>query len=728
MTMFRRLYNLRSRISAQLTIAIMGAVAMTVISGMVGWYSFDRVADAQRHVSEGTVPAIAAAFGIAQQSGALAAAAPKLAAASTQLDLTYAGFEIQQNREQFARQLQLLEELGGDEEHFQPIRTQGRALVSTIVDIEDLMWNLFAFEASRQRLRDRMAVLSREFNHFLVPAIDDQLFFAMTGYRVLGEVPVVRTHAFTDREILRYRTLSEVHSGTTVAFEILATVFNTSSITLLEPLRERFESVRRGIHNNINTLPGGEERQLLENLFTEMDRLGSGEGSGFDIRQRELEAETELQEILELNQSLALNLVNNVEKLVSVAEDAAIDATAASADAILTGRNLLIGISLASFVGAALISWLYVGRGLIRRLSLLSDRMRVMAQGDLEKKIEVRGNDEIAEMSSALEVFRQHALEVQRLNLVEKMANELKAKNELIETALNDLEKAQDQIVMREKLAALGELTAGVAHEIRNPLNFIKNFAEGSTELLEEMMEEVEALLADIEENEETKERRGLVQEIADDLVENTRLIRQHGTRADSIVQSMLMMGRGSGERQPAAINPLVDEHARLAYHSARATDTNFQAELVFELDPEVPEMNIIPQDIGRVFLNLIGNACYAADDRRRQMREADPSARFDPVIRISTKKLEDGVEVSIRDNGTGIPDDVIDKIFNPFFTTKPTDQGTGLGLAMSNDIIREHGGTITVDSEPDSYTEFTVHLPFDTTPTASDSSPAPLD
>ncbi len=728
MTMFRRLYNLRSRISAQLTIAITGAVTLTVISGMVGWYSFDRVADAQRRVNEGTVPAIAAAFGIAQQSGALAAAAPKLTAAGTQLDLTYTGFEVQQSRDEFARQLRMLEELGGDEEHFQPIRTQGRALVSTIVDIEDLMWNLFALEASRLRLGDRMAALSRELNHFLIPAIDDQLFYAMTGYRFLGEVPESRTHTFTDREILRYRVLSEVHSGTKVAFEVLATVFNTSSIALLEPLRERFEAVRRGIRNNLNTLPDGEQRQLLAGLFDEMDRLGSGEGSSFDIRQRELEAETELQSILELNQSLALNLVNNVEKLVSVAEDAAIEATAASEDAILTGRNLLIGISLAGIVGAALISWLYIGRGLIRRLSRLSERMRVMAKGDLEQEIEVRGSDEIAEMSSALEVFRQHALEVQRLNLVEKMANELKAKNELIETALTDLEKAQDQIVMREKLAALGELTAGVAHEIRNPLNFIKNFAEGSTELLEEMVEEIEELLADIEEDEETKERHALVREIADDLVENTRLIRQHGTRADSIVQSMLMMGRGSGERQPSAINPLVDEHARLAYHSARATDTNFQAELVFELDPEVPEMNIIPQDIGRVFLNLIGNACYAADDRRRKMREADPSARFDPVIRISTRKLEDGVVVAVRDNGTGIPDDVIDKIFNPFFTTKPTDQGTGLGLAMSNDIIREHGGTITVDSEPDTYTEFTVHIPFDTTPVTSESSPAPRD
>ncbi|MDE0044662.1 MAG: ATP-binding protein [bacterium] len=725
--MFRRLYDLRSRISAQLTIAIMGAVTLTVISGMVGWYSFDRVADAQRHVSEETVPAIAAAFGIAQHSGALAAAAPKLTSAGTQLDLTYTGFEVQQSRDEFARQLRLLEELGGDDEQFQPIRSQSRDLVSTIVDIENLMWNLFALEASRLRLTDQMAVLSRELNHFLIPAIDDQLFYAMTGYRALDEAPMSRTHTFTDHEILRYRVLSEIHSGTKVAFEILATVFNTSSITLLEPLKERFEAVRRGIQHNLNTLPDGDQRQQLESLFNAMDRLGSGEDSSFDIRQRELKAETELQRILELNQSLALNLVSNVEKLVSEAEGAAIDATEASEDAILTGRNLLIGISLVSVVGAALISWLYIGRGLIRRLSRLSERMRVMAKGDLEEEIEVRGSDEIAEMSSALEVFRQHALEVQRLNLVEKMANELQAKNELIETALTDLEKAQDQIVMREKLAALGELTAGVAHEIRNPLNFIKNFAEGSTELLEEMVEEIEALLADIDENEETKERHALVREITDDLVENTRLIRQHGTRADSIVQSMLMMGRGSGERQPYAINPLVDEHARLAYHSARATDTNFQAELVFELDPEVPEMNIIPQDIGRVFLNLIGNACYAADDRRRKIRDADPSARFDPVIRISTKKLEDGVEISVHDNGSGIPDDVIDKIFNPFFTTKPTDQGTGLGLAMSNDIVRQHGGTITVDSEPDTYTEFTVHLPFDTTPAASEASPAPL-
>ncbi len=721
MTVLRRLYNMRSRISTQLTIAIAGAVTMTLISGMVGWYSFDRVADAQRHVNEGAVPAIAVAFGIAQQSGALAAAAPKLTASGTQLDLTYTGFEVQQNRDEFARQLQLLEELGGDDEHFATIRTQGHALVSTIVDIEDLMWDLIALEASRQRLRDRMAALSRELNHFLIPAIDDQLFYAMTGYRSLDDVPATRTHDFTDREILRYRVLSEIHSGTKVAFEILATVFNTSGIILLEPLKERFEAVRRGIHNNLSTLPDGEQRRHLEVHFEEMDRLGSGEGSSFDIRQRELESEAELQRTLELNQSLALNLVNNVERLVSGAEDAAIDATVASEDAILTGRNLLIGISLASIVGAVLISWLYIGRGLIRRLSRLSERMRVMAKGGLEEKIEVRGNDEIAEMSSALEVFRQHALEVQRLNLVEKMANELRAKNELIETALTDLEKAQDQIVMREKLAALGELTAGVAHEIRNPLNFIKNFAEGSTELLEEMVEEIDTLLADIEENEQTKERRALVREITDDLVENTRLIRQHGTRADSIVQNMLMMGRGSGERQPAAINALVDEHARLAYHSARATDTTFQAELVFELDPEIPEMSLIPQDVGRVFLNLIGNACYAADDRRRTLRETDPSTRFNPVIRISTRKLDDGVEISVRDNGSGIPDDVIDKIFNPFFTTKPTDQGTGLGLAMSNDIVREHGGTITVDSEPGTYTEFTVYLPFDTTPVPRD-------
>ncbi len=722
--MFRRLYDLRSRISTQLIIAIMGAVTMTIISGMVGWYSFDRVADAQRHISEETVPAIAAAFGIAQYSGALAAAAPKLTSSTSQLDLTYTGFEVQQNRDNFVRQLQLLEELGGDDEQFQPIRTQSQDLVKTIVDIEDLMWDIFALEESRARLTDQATVLSRELNHFLVPAIDDQLFYAVTGYRRLDAEPQFRTLSFTDREILRYRVLSEIDSGIKVAFEILATVFNTSSISHLEPLKERFEAVVRGIQHNLDTLPDDEHRRQIESLFVDMVRLGSGEGSGFDLRWRELEAEAELQTILELNQTLALNLVSNIERLVSVAEDATIASTDASEKAIMTGRNLLFGISMASVVGAVLISWLYIGRGLVRRLSRLSERMRVMAEGDLEKEIDVRGSDEIAEMSSALEVFRQHALEVQRLNLVEKMADELKAKNELIETALTDLEKAQDQIVMREKLAALGELTAGVAHEIRNPLNFIKNFAEGSAELLDEMVEEIQALLADIEENEETKERRALVQEIVDDLVENTRLIRQHGTRADSIVQNMLMMGRGSGERQPAAINALVDEHARLAYHSARATDNSFQAELVFELDPDVPEMSIVPQDMGRVFLNLISNACYAADDRRRKLREADPQAAFDPVITISSRKLEDGIEVSVRDNGAGIPDDVIDKIFNPFFTTKPTDQGTGLGLAMSNDIVREHGGSITVDTEPDAYTQFTVRLPFDTTPAVAESSP----
>ncbi len=690
-------------------------MTLTIVAGMVGWYSFDRVADAQRRVNEGSVPAIAAAFGIAQQSGALAAAAPKLASATTQLELTYTGFEIQRSREEFSKRLRLLQDLGGEDERFQPIRDQGGSLVSNIVEIENLMWKNFALESSRFELRDMLGTLNREINFYLVPAIDDQLFYAMTGYRNLGEQPVTRNNEFMDREILHYRMLSEVHSGAKVAFEILATVFNISNISLLEPLKERFEAVRSGIFQNLATLPQGEQLTELDRLFREMDRLGAGKGSYFDIRTQELEAETELEKFLNLNQSLALNLVSNVEKLVSEAEASVAEATEASENAILTGRNLLIGLSVASIVGAVLISWLFIGRVLVRRLSGLSDRMRVMAEGDLEEEIEVRGNDEIAEMSSALEIFRQHALEVQRLNLVERMADELKVKNELIETALTDLEKAQDQIVMREKLAALGELTAGVAHEIRNPLNFIKNFAEGSSELLGEMMEEIEALLEKAGDDEKSSESRNIVREIVGDLIENTKLIEQHGTRADSIVQNMLMMGRGSGDRQPTALNPLVDEHARLAYHSARATDTEFQAELVLELDPELGELDIIPQDVGRVFLNLVGNACYATDDRRRRLKAEDPSSKFEPVIRIRTRRLEDGVDIGVRDNGDGIPEDVISKIFNPFFTTKPTDKGTGLGLALSSDIVREHGGSISVESEPGSFTEFTVHLPFKT-------------
>jgi len=323
----------------------------------------------------------------------------------------------------------------------------------------------------------------------------------------------------------------------------------------------------------------------------------------------------------------------------------------------------------------------------------------------LKQKVELDGRDEVADMASALEVFRLHSIEAQRLNLVEKLAEELRGKNDELEKTLDELQVAQDQIVMREKLAALGELTAGVAHEIQNPLNFVKNFAESSEELLEELREELPESGGTIDD-----EQDGLIREIGGDLTDNLRRIREHGERANRIVRDMLQMGRGSGEKQSTDLNALLEEHARLAYHSARASNADFQLEINEDFDPELGKIEIVSQEMARVFLNMVNNACHATNEKREN---PETDSAYVPAIRLSTRREDDRIVVRIKDNGMGIPPHVREKIFNPFFTTKPTDQGTGLGLALSNDIVREHGGRIEVDSEPGEYTEMAISLPL---------------
>ena len=353
-----------------------------------------------------------------------------------------------------------------------------------------------------------------------------------------------------------------------------------------------------------------------------------------------------------------------------------------------------------------------VGRVITARIDQLAVWMRRLAGGDLEAREVVAGNDEIAELGETLEVFRRHALEVQRLNLVEELAQQLQENNKELEAAVAELQRAQGQIVAQEKLAALGELTAAVAHEIRNPLNFIKNFSEASEELLEELGE-----VADPEAGEIDEEGREIIIEVATDLEDNLERIRNHCQRAEHIVTNMLRMGRGSGELQATDLNHLISLHAKLAFQGARSKDPDLQADLAYELDPDIGQVMVIPQDMGRVILNLVANACYAVDERWRGTIAGPTPSNGDesgPRIRLISGKDPENVEIRIRDNGSGIPADVVDKIFNPFFTTKPTDQGTGLGLSISNDIVVRRGGTMSVESEPGQFTEFTIRFPVE--------------
>jgi two-component system NtrC family sensor kinase len=284
-----------------------------------------------------------------------------------------------------------------------------------------------------------------------------------------------------------------------------------------------------------------------------------------------------------------------------------------------------------------------------------------------------------------------------------RLLRELRQRTDDLSQSLEELRTAQDRLVQTEKLASLGQLTAGIAHEIKNPLNFVNNFSSVSAELLNELTEIVGGLHADDKVREE-------IGDLSDTLRDNLQKIVQHGKRADSIVKNMLLHSReGSGEHRPVDINAIVEESLNLAYHGARAEKQGFNITLKRSFDPAAGEVDLFPQEITRVLLNLISNGFYAAIKRKSQTANGD----FEPTLAAATKSLGDRVEIRIRDNGTGIPPEVKDKMFNPFFTTKPAGEGTGLGLSISHDIIvKQHAGSIAVDTEQGSFTEFKITLP----------------
>ena len=265
------------------------------------------------------------------------------------------------------------------------------------------------------------------------------------------------------------------------------------------------------------------------------------------------------------------------------------------------------------------------------------------------------------------------------------------------ENALHELKSTQAQLIQSEKMASLGELTAGIAHEIQNPLNFVNNFSEINKELLVEMREEID------------KGNISQAKHLAVDIIDNEDKIMHHGKRADAIVKGMLQHSRtGFGQNEATDINALADEYLRLAFHGLKAKDKAFHAILQTEFDPLIGTIQVVPQDMGRVFLNLYNNAFYAVSEKSKQISKV-----FEPTVSIRTRQTGDQLEIRIKDNGFGIPQKVIDKIFQPFFTTKPTGQGTGLGLSISYDIVKAHGGNLMVYTNEGEGAEFVIQLPI---------------
>ena len=290
----------------------------------------------------------------------------------------------------------------------------------------------------------------------------------------------------------------------------------------------------------------------------------------------------------------------------------------------------------------------------------------------------------------------------------------LDLKNRIIEKSFTDLKSAQAQLIHSEKMASLGELTAGIAHEIQNPLNFVNNFSEVNKELLVEMNEEIE------------RGNYAEAKQLAKSIIENEDRIMQHGRRADGIVKGMVLHSQtGSGRKEPTDLNALAEEYLRLAYHGMKAKNRTFEAELKTDFDPDLPRLEVVPQDIGRVLLNLINNAFQAVHEKSVSVvgannysplqgasQQSSLPPQYTPTVTITTKNMDDKIDISVKDNGPGIPDAIKEKIFQPFFTTRPAGQGTGLGLSLSYDIVKAHGGGLMVKTKEGDGSTFIITIP----------------
>ncbi len=687
--------------------AVFGAgVLLMLAASAVALVSFGVVSRSQRHITEQSVPSLVAAIRAAQQSSALVNAAPRLVSASSEAELGQVKAAVARDKDLLNK---LIEELRSREslenqEQAGILRSLSDALAATLEKIEQSSSRRRGIQRLLEAREAEIPVMTRHVDRILVPEIDDQAFFLSTGLREIAARPVPPAERTSYSELVRYRDLLTLHTQASLAARLLAEAAVLNDRKLIQPIRERYNSAVGSFERAFRSSEyHASPTRMLDFEFERLRSLGHGSEGIFGLQEAKLR-EVELEaRYIEENRATAARLLATMDRMVGVADRQAEEASRASTAAVNTGMVVLIVLNVFNIIGAVALGWIFVGRYLIRRLTGLAASMRSMAGGNLEVPVEVRGNDEVTDMAEALEVFRRHALEVQRLNLVEKLAEELKEKNAELEQTLKDLKTAQHQVIMQEKLASLGQLTAGIAHEIKNPLNFVNNFSEVSGELLEEARE----VLGEVREQ-VPEDARDEVEGILDDLTANLQKINQHGKRADGIVHSMLEHSRSqSGERRAVDLNELLKQYADLAYHAMRAKDQQFNVTWEEDLDGGMGEVEVVPQDLSRVFLNLITNACQATLERAR-----NSDGDYEPRIRLSSKRGDQQAEFRVSDNGPGIPQDMIKKIFEPFFTTKPTGEGTGLGLSLSQDIVAQHGGLMGVESEPGSFTEFWITLP----------------
>ena len=686
----------RFGIGSQIVVGLGGGVLLTISAILLALLLMSIVERGQSEVTQEQIPSLLAGHRVTQHSEALLRASPQLLSAADPavLEDVRAAVLLEQDSLQF-----WVGEVGGAAMDAD-VASLAEDLVANINEIYESVNNRMAYNAGLAEMAAVVEETGLRLQLVLEEAIDDQYFFIRTGLRQLTDVPAPGSQRQALEEIQQLDGLLNFKASQNQAITLIQQAFTETDAELLLANQERVETALRDVRA---TLPRIRPllRETLADAVSVPSELYGGPTGIFQTRRRELDEIGRAEELLERNRQTTAELDLGVRTLMESVEDTARQAANRSAFLVRLGFWFLLAVILFT-IGAARIAWKTFGRSLIVRLSSLFETTRRMSEGDLEVKVEVEGNDEVTDMAHALEVFRKHALEVQRLNLVEKLAQEVQSKNEALEQTLDDLQRTQQQVITQEKLASLGALTAGIAHEIRNPLNFVNNFAVLSKELIEELNEELKEVAEGTAELDQE-----FIAEVLGDLDMNVTKVREHGGRADRIVEGMLAHSRDdAGDAETIDVNLLLDEYAKLAYHGLRGNDSSFNVTMDRDFDEEAGEVTGIARDLSRVFLNIVTNACHATAARKEQ-----DGADYSPTVALRTEGHEDHVIVSIRDNGTGIPDSIVRKIFEPFFTTKSGTQGTGLGLSISRDIVVGHGGDLEVESEPGEFTEFRIKL-----------------
>ena len=695
---------------ARLLLSFVGISGFAVAAAIFANYAFFAIGKSLQDVTERTVPPAIATLELSQRTERIVAAGPALLAAATTEEEQSITRALQREVQQAAQIISRLPTQGITTGKLDELRGLVGRLDQNILSIDSTVEKRIAASDEKKTFIADTFDAYGKFRAIWTP----QFLQLRNRISELQKGLARSSSATTDRaavnqlntSINELTPLEQIQNEAAVAFEVLVRAANAPDVKSLDSYRiEASRSLQR-----IDSLFSDIDPDVSLALITPLSHLRKnliGSSSIISLRQSELDNIHEGQRLTVENTTIAKKLSNVVESLVVESQNAIAAATARTQETQQLGRVGLLAIVALSLISSVAIVWLYVG-GVVARLSKLADGMLAIVKGRRDIDIPAGGSDEITGMARAVEVFRNNAIALdgllaEREQAAARLEQKVAERTAALSKSLTDLRTAQDRLVQTEKLASLGQLTAGIAHEIKNPLNFVTNFSVVSTELIDELQE----ALKDVSLN---GNRRNEINELMDTLRHNLDKVVQHGKRADAIVKNMLLHSRqGSGAHRPVDINAVVEESLNLAYHGVRAEKQGFNITLERSLDPTAGEVDLFPQEITRVLLNLISNGFYAAAKRKAETNGTD----YEPILAATTKNLGDRVEIRIRDNGTGISAEVKEKMFNPFFTTKPAGEGTGLGLSLSHDIIvKQHNGSIEVDTRLGEFTEFRIVLP----------------